>query len=136
MARPLKYEDIDKLKKDIEAYFAKCDARTKTIIGKDGMPFETPWPIPYTIEGLAVALDTNRQTLLNYASREPFFDVISRAKAKIQANKVEGGLDGSYNPKMATFMLINNYAYSESAKPETQEHKVIIEFEGDSDTKE
>lgn len=129
--RPLKYSDPEKLQKDINAYFAKCDARTKTIIGKDGQPFEVAFPIPYTIEGLAVALDVNRQTILNYEKNEQFFGIISRAKERIQANKVEGGLDGSYNPKMATFMLINNYKYSEQQKQDTQEHKVIIEFEGD-----
>ena len=115
--RPLKFTDPAELQKKIDAYFARCDARTrpKYITTRDGVEIvDEPWPIPYTVEGLAVALDTNRETLINYSEKDSFFDVIARAKSKIFANKVEGGLDKTYDPQMAKFMLKNNYKLKEN----------------------
>ena len=128
MARPLKYQDPIKLQDRIDEYFERCDNRTRNEIvrTKDGVELvPVPWPIPYTIEGLAVWLDTNRQTLLNYSQKDAFFDVISRAKERIQANKVEGGLDGTYNPKMAEFMLKNNYGYMDKKEDDEEKDNTI-----------
>lgn len=38
----------------------------------------------WTITGLALALDTNRETLMNYEARDEFFDTIKKLKAKIE----------------------------------------------------
>ena len=73
IGRPLKLKTPEDLEKRIEAYFNYCDSRTriKHLATKDGIhEVVEQWPRPYTIEGLAVFLDTNRQTLLNYNEKE------------------------------------------------------------------
>jgi hypothetical protein len=57
--------------------------------------------------------------LLNYNQKELFFDIVERARQRILANKVEGGLDKTYDAGVTKFMLINNYGLKE--KHETQE---------------
>lgn len=63
--RPLKYslEEIEKLAGE---YF-------------DNTPKEE-----WTITGLALALDTTRQTLINYEEKEEFIDTIKKLKTKIE----------------------------------------------------
>jgi hypothetical protein len=127
--RPMKFKSPEELQDKIDRYFAECDKRTrkKYIPTKDGVEiFDEPWPKPYTVEGLAVALDTNRETLINYSKRDGFFDVISRAKEKIFANKVEGGLDRTYDPQMAKFMLKNNYGLTENTEQATDDKNINI----------
>ena len=120
--RPLKFNDPKELEKKIEAYFDWCDSRTrvKHLVTKDGVQeVVESFPRPYTVEGLAVYLDTCRDTLLNYSNKENFFDIIKRAKQRILANKIEGGLDRTYDMGVAKFMLINNYGFKD--KHETTE---------------
>lgn len=64
--RPLKFESPEKLEAKIEEYFKK-----------------TPMEM-WTITGLAVALDTSRETLMNYQDRPEFFDAIKRGKEKVE----------------------------------------------------
>ena len=66
IGRPLKWETPDIMQVEIDKYFE-----------------ETPQG-RWTITGLAMALDTDRQTLINYSEREEFFDTIRRAKIKIE----------------------------------------------------
>jgi hypothetical protein len=66
MGRPLKWETPEIMQTAIDTYFK-----------------ETPQS-RWTITGLAMALDTDRQTLINYSEREEFFDTIRRAKIKIE----------------------------------------------------
>lgn len=65
MARPLKYtlEEIERLSQE---YF-------------DNTPKEE-----WTITGLALALDTTRQTLINYEEKEEFIDTIKKLKTKVE----------------------------------------------------
>jgi hypothetical protein len=72
MARPLKFQSVQELQEKIDAYFA-------SIRGEDGNLTE-----PMTITGLALALDTTRQGLLNYEERDEFYDTIKRAKTHIE----------------------------------------------------
>lgn len=66
MARPLKYESAEQIEKLSQEYF-------------DSTPKDE-----WTITGLALALDTNRQTLMNYEDREEFFDTIKKLKTKVE----------------------------------------------------
>lgn len=80
IGRPLKLKTPEDLEKRIEAYFNYCDSRTriKHLATKDGIhEVVEHWPRPYTVEGLAVFLDTNRQTLLNYNEKEAFLTLLS-----------------------------------------------------------
>ena len=75
--------------------------------------------IQSTGAGWHIVTKSNRQTLLNYNDKEAFFYIIERARQKILANKVEGGLDRTYDSGVAKFMLINNYGLKD--KQETTE---------------
>lgn len=119
--RPLKYKTVEELEKAIHAYFKKCDSRTKPTLIKDksGAYFmDVPAPIPYTVEGLAVALGVDRTTINNYQSRDEFFITIKEAKEKILANLVERGLDGDNVPAVTIFNLKNNYGYEDKSSHE------------------
>lgn len=114
MGRPLKFKTPAILKKKVEKYFEDCDKRTIPYITKDGKTINIPDPRPYTITGLAIALDTDRDTLLEYEKNNPklsaYSDTIRKAKQKCQ-NFAEESL---WRPKIATgviFNLVNNYGW-------------------------
>ena len=66
--RPLKFKTPEDIKPLIDAYFDQCVKEEK----------------PLTITGLAMALDTSRETLMNYEKRDEFFDTIKRAKLRVE----------------------------------------------------
>lgn len=63
---------------------------------------------PFTISGLANALDMSRQSLLNYSEKEEFFDTIMRAKRKCEVYAEERLYDKD-GVKGAMFSLTNNF---------------------------
>lgn len=94
--RPLKYPTPEALDEAINAYFKSCyDDEGKLVK-----------PITYT--GLAVAIGTNRQTLLNYSHKDQFVDSLTRAKA-ICEEYAESQLFIGRNPSGAQFALSSNY---------------------------
>lgn len=68
IGRSLKFKSTRELQKRIDAYFAECE--------KTGEPL--------TVTGLALALDTSRETLLNYQKRDGYGDIVRRAKMRIE----------------------------------------------------
>jgi hypothetical protein len=92
--RPLKFKSAEELQKMIDAYFANCDKKKK----------------PYTITGLALALDTTRETLLDYEERDEFSDTIKRAKLRCQAY-AEEQLFTNRNTAGVIFNMVNNYGW-------------------------
>lgn len=66
--RPWRYSSKAKLESDINAYFDKCDKEKK----------------PYTMTGLANALDLDRETVRNYRKDELFGSAIARAKGRVE----------------------------------------------------
>src|SRR5690606_1435302 len=105
--RPLKFESVEELQKKIDEYFESCDSGTQKIFYK-GRFYEVPDPRPYTVTGLALFLDTSRETLMDYENGIPeklspeekkkFSDTIKKAKEKIH-NYAEESL---WQPKIAT----------------------------------
>jgi hypothetical protein len=90
-----KFEDAKALKERIDAYFADCDSK-KT---------------PYTITGLALALGTNRQTLLRYEHEyddQEIAGLIQQAKARCEQDVEQRLLTGKGSPAGAIFWLKNN----------------------------
>src|SRR3954469_13829148 len=87
VGRPLKFESVEALDRKIGAYFGSCDPhmgkRMRQVKKADGTSYWdeeeylTPQR-PYTISGLARALDTSRETLLDYEDRPEFSDSIAR----------------------------------------------------------
>jgi hypothetical protein len=93
--RPLKFKSVKVLEEKIDKYFKDCDAKEK----------------PYTITGLAVALDTSRETLCNYEKKEKYFDTIKRAKARCEQWVEENMLMNKSNATASIFSLKNNYGW-------------------------
>lgn len=109
--RPLKFETVADLKQKIQSYFASCDphTETRTVMKGNDQNGRAIWEerevmttaIPYTITGLARALKTTRETLLDYESGkyddkddtdvdgERFSDAIKDAKLRVQQNAEE-----------------------------------------------
>lgn len=95
--RPLKFITPDDLEDQIQGYFTYCDLEKK----------------PYSITGLAVYLDTSRETLINYEERPEFFDAIKRAKAKCESWVEENAMLNKTNATFAIFNLKNNYGWKD-----------------------
>lgn len=64
--RPLKFETVEELQTKIDEYFEVTPANI------------------VTITGLALHLDTSRETLMEYEERKDYVDTIKRAKDKVQ----------------------------------------------------
>lgn len=94
--RPRKFKTPEQLDKLIDDYFNRCDEKEE----------------PYTITGLALALDTTRDVLIDYEKNyEPEFSyVIKKAKQRVQ-NYAERWLYSGKNPAGAIFWLKANAAW-------------------------
>lgn len=126
------------LKVEIEAYFDKCDIN-QVHETKEGKPIYEP----YTVEGLALALNCTHQTLLNYERAEgyePYFEAIKMAKLRIQQQKVINGMTGKSNPTITIFDLKNNHGYKDKQEVESTVKDITppkIQFtDNDKDTEE
>lgn len=98
MARPKLYSSVEDMQKIIDAYFEMCDEKQK----------------PYTMSGLAYALDMDRRSLLNYSKDEKFFPTIKKAKEKVEQQLEENALMGKANSTFTIFNLKNNYGWRDS----------------------
>lgn len=127
--RGKKWSTPEALQKDIDAYFKRCDDNTKVelIMGKFR---EIPHPLPYSIEGLAVALDVDRMTLKNYEKRkgyEPFFAVIKKARDKVLANMVERASNYDSHASFTQFLMKNNYGFVDRQEIENTGDTIVIQ---------
>jgi len=111
--RPLKYKTPEALQAAVDNYFTECDNRivVKQHAHSKGIT-EVKTPTPYTIAGLARALNVDRDTINNYSKRDEFFGIISHARDKIQESNLTLGLLGCHDSKLAALNLASNYGYS------------------------
>ena len=129
VGRPKKFESVEEMEKAIEAYFNSCFApkmeRIK-IKDPDGNEEWIDSPAkdkddnqiyiqikPFTVTGLAIALDTTRDVLLDYETKPEnaeFSNTIKRAKQMIQ-EYAESYLFNGKNPTGAIFNLKNNWGW-------------------------
>jgi hypothetical protein len=93
--RPLKFPDVEALQLSIDAYFASCHE-----------PESKKFLRPYTVTGLALALDTSRETLCEYSERPEFVDTVKRAKLRCE-NFAEEQLFTAKNAAGPIFALKN-----------------------------
>lgn len=100
MARPKLYSSVEDMKKIIDDYFEMCDEKEK----------------PYTMSGLAYALDMDRKSLLNYSKDEQFFPTIKKAKQKVERQLEENALMGKANSTFTIFNLKNNYGWKDQVE--------------------
>ena len=101
VGRPNKFKSVEEMQKAIDNYFKDCDANER----------------PYTISGLAYALDTTRRTLLDYEENDEFSHTIKKAKAKIE-QFVEERLFVGNNTAGVIFNLKNNYNWKDKQEIE------------------
>lgn len=104
VGRPLKYTSVEDMQRDIDKYFVECDEKGK----------------PYTVSGLAYALGTNRQTIINYESKEEFFDTVKRAKEKIELFNEEMLYSKDVSTTGVIFNLKNNYGWKDKQEIEAE----------------
>jgi hypothetical protein len=117
--RPPKFATVEELEEKINAYFDTCFEES-WYKDKDGI-----WQPdldrfgevirhqvkPFTMSGLALALDTTRETLLDYSVKDGYSDSIRRAKQRCEEFAESLTLDkGNRNAAGAIFNLKNNYA--------------------------
>lgn len=93
--RPCKFGTIGEVADKINAYFA-----------------DTPKE-EWTITGLALALDTTRQTLLDYEEKEEFADTIKKAKLKVE-NSYE--LDLKKSGRTGTIFALKNFNWKDKTE--------------------
>jgi hypothetical protein len=107
MSRPLKFQTVEELQQAIDGYFEGI--KETLYINADGVHIYEP----LTITGLALALDTTRQTLMDYENRDEFTDTIKKAKTRIE-NYAEKRLFGTA-PTGAIFAL-KNYGWKDKTE--------------------
>ena len=120
--RPKKYTSVKQMQDDIKRYFNSCikateDSETGEIKYKQIRPF--------TITGLALALNMDRRTLLNYEKDDKFFPTIKKAKLKCE-NFAEEQLFKSGTVSGVIFNLKNNYGWRDKQEID---HKGEIEID-------
>jgi hypothetical protein len=105
--RPLKFESVQELQERIDAYF-------------DNTPKDE-----WTITGLALALDTYRQTLVNYEEKDEFVDTIKKAKQRVE-NGYE--IDLKKYGRSGTIFALKNFDWKDRTEQENSgEQKIVIE---------
>lgn len=124
--RPLKFKSAAELQKKIDEYFASCwtykrDMFGNRIVDKQDPKHSKATPSyvmirckPYTVTGLAVYLDTTRETLMDYEKNRggKFSDAIKKAKLAIYAD-TEEALFTKGSATGAIFSLKNNYGWKD-----------------------
>ena len=94
--RPKAYTEVEIMQQKIDKYFNECDKNKE----------------PYTITGLALALDLDRKSINNYAKDSEFFPTIKKAKLKVE-NYLEKRLINDSSATGIIFNLKNNYGWSD-----------------------
>ncbi|WP_034333263.1 terminase small subunit [Bacillus sp. J37] len=112
VGRPLKFKSVEEMKKKIDAYFAECDENED----------------PYTITGLALALDTTRQGLLNYEERDEYYDTIKKAKTKCENYAEKHLFKGKNGVAGAIFNMKNNYGWVDRQEIKQEGSMTLEEF--------
>lgn len=114
VGRPLKYKTKEELQKVIDEYFMQCDRDEE----------------PYTVTGLALALDLDRKALITYGEKEEFSNTIKKAKLKVESYLEKKLVSGQGNATGIIFNLKNNYGYKDRQEIDanvTSEIKVTLE---------
>lgn len=129
MGRPRIYNTAEEMQEKIDEYFNSC---FRPVLDKDGNPivnlltgdFYLEQFRPFTMSGLANALDMSRQSLLNYRKEDDFFDTIERARRKVEVY-TEEKLFEKETCNGSKFSLSNNFGWTE--KQEIEHHVEKLE---------
>lgn len=131
--RPLKFADAATLERKIQAYFESCAEHWEeaeeyvpqynekgvllvvngaVVYDKLRKMVKRPAVIP-TVTGLAVALDTSRETLMEYTDRPEYTDTIKKAKDFIHFATEQLLANGGAQPAGVIFSLKNNWGWKD-----------------------
>lgn len=124
VGRPLKYKTPEEMETIINKYFEDCDNHHLKTYDEDGNEVYKHSPKPYTITGLAYALELSRQDLLNYQGKKEYHDTIKRAKQKCEIY-AEEQLFRQGNTTGVIFNLKNNYGYKDKQEVEAEVSQTI-----------
>lgn len=118
VGRPLKFQSVEELQQQIDAYFDSCwDAE------------EGYYKRPYTVTGLALALDTSRKVLLDYQNRnDEYSDAIKRAKNRVE-NYAEEALFTSKQTAGIIFNLKNNHGWVDKTEQDVNANVNVNKLE-------
>lgn len=118
VGRPLKFETVEKLQEKVDDYF--------NVTPKD----------EWTWTGLAIHLDTSRQTLVEYKERPEFADSIKKGLDKV-ANGYE--IDLKKHGRSGTIFALKNFDWKdkteqELSNPDGNLKTIIINKSGQQDS--
>ena len=118
--RPPVFSCPFELKRKCDEYFELCDSHKELIPDKKtGDLIETYRRRPYTIIGLARHLGfKSRNSLLHYAGKPEFADIIIDAKMRIEEQRSEQLIDRSGIPGGIIFDLKNNHGWRDETSVE------------------
>lgn len=112
LGRPRKFTDAEEMQQAIDAYFSAQDAAGK----------------PYTMAGLARALDCGTKTLRNYEDAEhaavEFVQAVKRARQRVE-EWTEERLFGKGHPAGPIFSLKNNFGWKDQQEVQ-HTHELIV----------
>lgn len=134
--RPPKFAKPEDMQKAIDDYFESCFQIVEIKKGEgEAQIIETKrvQSRPYTVMGLALALNLSRQGLCEYAEKGEFSDIVKRAKQTVELN-VEELLIGGKNATGPIFWLKNHADYKDKQEVE-QSGTITIEIVRFSDNK-
>ena len=107
--QPMAYKTVEELQKKVDSFFVSDDAFL--INYRDGEEERIFTP---TISGLALHLDVDRKTIVNYSHKEEYFPTIKKARARIEAH-LEKKLFGN-NVTGLIFNLKNNFDWKDKSE--------------------
>lgn len=132
VGRPLKFKTPALLRQAVEDYFTYCDNRTREVfVEKLGETIVISNPAPYTMVGLARALGLSRQSLLDYAERNEYFDTIKDARLRVEEFN-ENQLHEGRNAAGVIFNLKNNFGWVDKSEVDNKHEMVQPILGGDS----
>ena len=119
VGQPRIYKTQEEMLVIINEYFDKCDKGEEVhamrhgvpLYDKDNKPIIVNRKIPKTMAGLAVELNIERQTLLNYMEKPEYVDIITQARKIIESENVNCALMGDHDSKIAALNLSSNFNY-------------------------
>ena len=103
--RPLAFNSVEELEEKIEAYFSSEDCYL--IQGEETI-------YAPTMSGLAMYLNVDRKTIVNYSNKEEYFHTIKKARARIESH-LEKKLYGN-NVTGLIFNLKNNFDWKDKSE--------------------
>lgn len=125
---PLKWQSVEVMQIAIDKYFEDCDkGKEKKVYDKKEETVKTVTEtIPYTITGLALALGTTRQGLIDYAERGEFSDAIKRAKLRCEnyVEKLALSANSGVHPSGPIFCL-KNYGWTDRQTIDVTDNRMV-----------